>query len=310
MSAVKHRNRKITRPLLVGAAVAAICGIGGAAIIAAPAAEPRPALQNSTYAVDVEKGNITVLSTRTHEPVFSVAAFAHAEYQILRAQSGLSAADDKTPFQVSQSFTIVSLYGTYLALRDQTVIEQESGALPGGGVRYWTIDLRHPHNLNLDPTRPLAAIPQPNGAIMSLATIYSPTQIAAALIRDPFVRKVVTPRAGESSHSILAALAHATLTNLNICLDAPRDVLSSFAIVSATGSTLGIRLGLPGRASCRGNLTNLGLTLPLLDSIKTEAEPDAHVVSPPQNARAVTIIEGHAPPETRPSGGQFSPTAQ
>ncbi|MGC9272039.1 hypothetical protein, partial [Acidiphilium sp.] len=269
MSAVKHRNRKIAKPLLFGAAVAAICGIGGAAIIASPAAEPRPALHNSTYTVDVEKGNITVISTRTHAPVFSVATFAHAEYQILRAQSGLSAGDDKTPFQVSQSFTIVSLYGPYLALRDQTLIEQGSGALPGGGVRYWTIDLRHPHNLNLDPKRPLAAIPQPNGTIMSLATLYPPAQITAALTRDPFVRKFVTPQAGATPQTILAALAHATLTNPNICLDAPRDVLSSFAIVAAHSSTLGIRLGLPGRGSCRGNLTNLGLTLPLLARMKT-----------------------------------------
>lgn len=307
MSAVKLPSRKITRPVLVGAAVAAIWGIGAAAIIASPAAEPRPALRNSTYTVDVEKGNVTVISIRAHEPVFSVATFAHAEYQILRAQSGLSVADDKTPFQVSQSFAIVSLYGPYLALRDQTVIEQGSGALPGGSVRYWTIDLRHPHNLNFDPKRPLAAIPQPQGTIMSLATLYSPAQITAALTRNPFVRKFVTPRARATPQTILAALAHAALTNPNICIDAPRDVLSSFAIVAAHSSTLGIRVGLPGRASCRGNLTNLELTLPLLARMKADAGSDAHVVNPPLNT-GITFTEGHAPPETQPGGGQFSPS--
>lgn len=131
-----------------------------------------------------------------------------------------------------------------------------------------------------------------------------------ALAHDPFVRKFVTPRAGQSPQSVLDALSHATLTNPKICLDAPRDMLSRFAIVSATPSTLGIRLGLPGHASCRGNLTNLGLTLPLLKTIRTEAGPDARVMSAPRDAGSVTIVEGHAPPETQSSGGQFSPARQ
>ena len=307
MSFMRYATRKAFKSPLI---FAAICGFAAAAPIASSAAEARPALHNAAYAVEVRQGNIQIVSRRTHEPVFSVARLARAEYEILRAQSGLSASDRETPFQVRQSFTLVSFYGPFLALRDQTLIEQGSGALPGGGVRYWTIDLRHPENLNLDPKRPLAALLQPDGAIMSLATLYAPPQMTEALAHDPFVRKFVTPRAGQSPQSVLDALSHATLTNPKICLDAPRDMLSRFAIVSATPSTLGIRLGLPGRASCRGNLTNLGLTLPLLKTIRTEAGPDARVMSAPRDAGSVTIVEGHAPPETQSNGGQFSPARQ
>jgi len=165
--------------LVLGALVLLTSGAIGAA-----SAAPASALSNQNFSVTLTTTDVIAVNRQTGQAVFSAKNFEHDEFLLLRAQSGLSATET-TPFWVGHKITVISLLGPYLGLRDDTDIEEGAGAIPGGGSRYWTIDLRHGETYHLDPNTPLAVLPD-GGAIKSLATFYSQAQIAALLAADSF----------------------------------------------------------------------------------------------------------------------------
>ena len=71
------------------------------------------------------------------------------------------------------------------------------------------------------------------------------------------------------------------------CVSMPSDLLTRFAIVGADSAGILLRLGMPGGGSCRNNLTQIGLHLPIRGPI---------VSILPNGARDVCVPPaGHAP---------------
>jgi len=271
--------------------------------VSSASAAPAVTLSNQNFSVALTGDNIIAVDRQTGHTVFSATDFEHAEYLLLREQAGLSATET-TPFWVGHKLTVISLFGPFLGMRDDTDIEQGSGAISGGGSRYWTIDLRLGETFHFDPSTPLAALPD-GGAITSLATLYPPGQISARLVADPFIRKLVSASAGDSPEAILNNASGATA---DACFDVPSDILTSFAIISikygtAASGQAAIRLALPGQPSCQAKLTILGLTFPLSAVLQT-ATAGARVVTPSPGVPPGIIAEGQHPPT---GGSQFAP---
>jgi hypothetical protein len=263
-------------------------------------------IQNPAFIIHGTPSNIVVTTAKSGKTVFAAKRFAAAEFRLLRAQSGLPAEDRSTPFRVDHTFTVVSLFGNLLSLRDNTIIEQGSGALPGGNPRYWTLNLADPAAYNFDSENQLTVLATPAGPLVGLERFYLPSQIATALARVPFVRKY--------SKSPVDAKAAPRTILLHVSpppdvsgryFDVPHDVLTRFAIVGATASTVAIQLGLPGYGPCRTCLTVLRLDLPRNATIRSVAGTDATVLTPPPDAMPTTIGEGNSPPMS--DGSQFSP---
>ena len=284
--------------LVLGALVLLTSGAIGAA-----SAAPASALSNQNFSVTLTTTDVIAVNRQTGQAVFSAKNFEHDEFLLLRAQSGLSATDT-TPFWVGHKITVISLLGPYLGLRDDTDIEEGSGAIPGGGSRYWTIDLRHGETYHLDPNTPLAVLPD-GGAITSLATFYSPAQIAAQLAADSFIRKLVPASPGATPTGILD---EASSASANACFDIPNDIRTSYVIVAINSSPAptgqaGIRLGLPGQPSCRTKLTTLGLTFPLSADLRADMS-ETRLLTPPAGQPPCILEEGQRPES---GGSQFSP---
>ena len=186
---------------------------------------------------------------------FSARAFAAAQQAALDRQLG----SDGDTVSLRHRFSFVSLTGTLLAIRDD-VVTNEDAPLPGATARLWTIDLRQQpvyRFANEEPLRPLPG----DRTLLDLRHVFGAPFLATAIGSTDLGARMSDSPARRDIEHVLSDLSRRGMASGH-CFEADKNITSSFAIVGRAGRLLTVRLGLPGRPTCRGALTTLDITLP------------------------------------------------
>jgi hypothetical protein len=220
---------------------AALLATASLAYAAPAAAAPAWSATSAGYELSITATDIVV--TRGIKMLFSAKAWVRADH----AQAVREAEGDAV--RTEHRFSMVSIAGPYLSLRDETYLDITPSAHPGGETRLWTIDLRRLRG----PGMITAA------QAVDLKGLVGEAPLRRALLADPVVR-TARPRPGASLEDIRLALPKADFGK-DACFDVPEDWTARFVLRGWDRGGLLVRLGLPGSGPCRYNLTQLGLTI-------------------------------------------------
>jgi hypothetical protein len=223
------------------------------------------AATRSTAAHDIWKATVEDFSiqwsqkdiavTRAGAPVLSFKAIAQSDWDKISQQ-----ASDQ-PMQSERGYRILSVVGPFLS------VEQEDdcdcgGAHPSSSKRFRAFDLG-----KSSPDHP---------ALASLTDIFPEESILAALRSDKLVAgalKDVEGPAPASLPELVAAIRFKPVQVKECSYYFGADLLSDFAFYSTEGNNVAVRISLSHAAEvCRGQMTQLGILLPIPESLKAKIE--------------------------------------
>jgi len=245
---------------------------------------------SGAYRVAVTDSDVTAGAAQPSNgaagPTFSARAFASIGFDAERKAFGPG---DNASLSMERKFSVVSLVGPWLALRDEAYIDASGTAHPGGETRFWTVDLRRSGAWNLSADDPFTAVQVPDGRLLFLQQLFPASEIRTKLAADPFVRRAV--HSSETTlDDLLQDFAEQSDAIQDVCFSVPDDLMSRFAILGAQGPDAVVRIGLPGAGPCRYNLTQLGLLLhPQAPADGALASALSHACRPPAGLPPVTV---------------------
>ncbi len=153
---------------------------------------------------------------------------------------------------------VLSIVGSIVSYRETRSTTCQSEAHPSGETRLVSIDLAQ--------AGATGASPKP----LTLADLFSEASVLAALRSDPLVKQAIQndEDAAKSLGGLVRALSSGPpVLDDKTCYAFPDDLLTRFAFHHLEQSSVAVRLGLPGAAPCRENLTLLGILLPVPPSL-------------------------------------------
>jgi hypothetical protein len=247
----------------------ALLGLALLAAAAARAAQPW-SCQVEGFRVEWSDDNIIAGAEGRQRGGFSAREFAAADYAAVRKEIA-----DMRPSSVVlwHRFSVVSLAGPLLGLRDEAEVDVTPSAHPGGETRLRTVDLRS--------SRP-----------MTLTGLFQPSDIRSGLLADSFLKPALDD-APKTLDAIVRDLADNVDRLRDACVSVPADLLTRFAIVGADRGGVLVRIGLPGSGPCRNNLTQVGLRLPSRGAIASILPRGARdICVPPPGMTPLTVTLG------------------
>jgi hypothetical protein len=201
-----------------------------------------------------------------------VQELARKNFQVFKGEI-LGDGEGNPKCEYEQRFRLLSVVGPILSyeLSEDSYCKDADGSWgwphPDSGVRYSVIDLNHP------------------GERVSLTSLFPKASILKALLNDPLVRRALMAR-GAPAPGTLSDFARLIEDSTPLELEptggtkqAPRgcpfrlpdDFLSQFAFHHVEDGMVAVRLILePGVGACRTAHTELGLLLPIPQSLKSE----------------------------------------
>lgn len=158
------------------------------------------------------------------------------------------------PLEAAFTYRLLSAVGPYLSVEEGIYCEC-GGAHPTAIKRFRAIDLQHFSHGSPSQADLAAVIPMPD--------------VFAALISDPAVSKVLGSPAPKDLPALLDALQDDTVRVKDCDYRFPDDLLSNFAFYDSRDGNASVRLSLPPAAEvCRGQMTQLGLSVPVSGSLR------------------------------------------
>ena len=234
--------------------------------------------QSGNYGIDWSSTGLTVTREANPLSVFDAAAEAKA------AWSGFVRNANGAPMEAEFTYRLLSAVGPYLSLEEGVYCDC-GGAHPTSVKRFRAIDLERSSQRSPSPA--------------SLTSIFPERNVLAALLGDPMVAGALgaLPKP-ESLAALLQTLEEETVKVKDCEYEFPDDLLSSFAFGDAEDGNVSVQLGLPSAAQvCRGEMIQLGLTLPTPQAIQAwlrdakERRRGLLLVDSPRDGRsAVTLF--------------------
>lgn len=211
------------------------------------------------YKIDWSASNLRVVRS-PGQPVLDASAEAKRSWARLSKLAG----DSK--IEAEYTYKLLSVVGPYLSLEVGEYCDC-GGAHPTAAKRFRTIDLRR-------------SSPSEWKAI-SITEIFPEKTVVAALQKDTVVQRALgSAPAAESLPALLDQLKDHPVTVKDCQYSFPDDLAQRFAFYEVGASTASVRLSLPPVAEvCRGQITQLGLVLPLPEK-GTALSPKAAVRVP------------------------------
>jgi hypothetical protein len=174
-----------------------------------------------------------------------------------------------------RTLTVLSVVGSLVSLRDNYYVTCTMEAHPGGETRYTALDLAKPgeaaykqDEMNFDIANP--------GKAVRLTDLFSEADIFNAMLADPFVKKQVENFRRDHPEKppppkTLDELTHSLWPDLDKgeCYSVADDMFTRFAFHHIENGKVAVRLGLSGAGPCREKLTELGILLPIPQSLKS-----------------------------------------
>ena len=228
--------------------------------------------QTGNFMIHWTSANMTIAPSGDRKNIlFSVQELARKNFQVFKKES---IGDWPNPeCEYEQRFRLLSVVGPIVSyeLLEYSYCKDADGsggwAHPSVGVRYSVIDLNHP------------------GERVTLTSLFPEASILKALLTDPLVKRALTDR-GPPTPRTLSDFARLVKDSTPLELEptagtkqAPRecsflfpdDFLSQFAFHHLEDGMVAVRLSLePSSGACRTAHTELGLLLPIPQSLKSE----------------------------------------
>lgn len=238
--------------------------------------------QSKGFHITWTTSDIRASSAKDGSLVFSAAQFAREDFQASEAENRKVNArinrESKrngepplkaNPCTVEREITLLSVVGSILTFRDHFYASCERQAHPAGNIRYTAIDLAKPgrtlYSIDyfVDTTKP--------GKVVQLTDLFPDGEILRALTADVLITKALKDRGGYPPRK-LSALLPPILEPIygdtdNGCHEISGDLLTRFAFHHIERNRVAVRLGLSGCGVCRECLTEIGILLPIPDSL-------------------------------------------
>jgi len=159
-----------------------------------------------------------------------------------------------------------------ISLKDHYFASFKREAHPAGETRFATIDLAKEGEIgDKDVTDSLNTHLAGSGKVVKLTDFFSESDVLHALLDDPLVRKALQNSGDPTPPNTLAKLI-AQFSSAPIvegeCYSVSDDLLTRFAFHHIEKGKVAVRLGLSGAGPCREALTQLGILLPIPESLK------------------------------------------
>jgi hypothetical protein len=184
---------------------------------------------------------------------FSLAALLRPQFDHemaeLRAGSDGKTTDPATQCTRETDVAVLSIVGSLLSYRETRETSCAAEAHPGGETIYAT--------LNVAVARERSS--------MVLDALFPQAAIATALRADKVVQgSLGTAKVGTGLADLVKTLADSSpVATASACYEFPQDLLARFAFHHVSDGRVAIRIGLPGAGTCRTQLTQLGIMLPV-----------------------------------------------
>lgn len=202
--------------------------------------------------------------------MFSVKSLAQRDFEAFREASKDPESGKTEHCLYDRTFTLLSVVGPIISLRDNNSTTCDQAAHPGGETRYTAIDLSKAGNVGYKELEMEVDLSNP-GKIVKLTDIFGEAEILSALLADPLVREALS-RSG-SRPQTLSKLIEEFAGGANVtdkhCYSVSEDMLTRFAFHHIENGKVAVRLGLSGAGPCREFLTEIGILLPIPPSLRT-----------------------------------------
>jgi hypothetical protein len=238
--------------------------------------------QSNGFHITWTTSDISASSAKDGRLVFSAAQFAREDFQASEAETRKDTARinrelkrngepplKANPCTVEREIILLSAVGSILTFQDHFYASCEREAHPAGNVRYTAIDLAKPgrtlYSIDyfVDTTKP--------SKVVQLTDLFPDGEILRALTADALITKAFKDR-GDYPPRKLSALLPPILQPIigdtdNGCHEISGDLLTRFAFHHIERNKVAVRLGLSGCGVCRECLTEIGILLPIPDSL-------------------------------------------
>lgn len=202
--------------------------------------------------------------------LFSVKSLAQKDFEAFREASKDSQSGKIEHCLYDRTFTVLSVVGPIISLRDNNSTTCDQAAHPGGETRYTAIDLSRAGNVGYKELEMEVDLANP-GKIVKLTDIFDEADILRALLADPLVKEALN-RSGSRPQTLGKLIEEfsggASVTDKH-CYSVSEDMLTRFAFHHIENGKVAVRLGLSGAGPCREFLTEIGILLPIPPSLKT-----------------------------------------
>jgi hypothetical protein len=203
-----------------------------------------------SYAIEWSRSSLRATRLNTKQTVFDARADAQA------AWAGIVQRSKGAPVKAEFNYRLLSVAGPYLSIEEEEYCDC-GGAHPTAVKKFRAIQLDHS---KVDSPQPAA-----------LNDLFTPEAISKALGADALVKKTLGSEAApESLNSLIDHLADQSVKVGECEYAIPPNLMNSFALYAVKADSVQVRLGLPSAIeSCRGRLTQIGLTLPSSTATQT-----------------------------------------
>jgi hypothetical protein len=193
-------------------------------------------------------------SDNTKEVRFSAKSLAQKDLEATLNMAREPSGTENRLALYERDFTMLSAVGSILSFQDHYFISFRHEAHPAGETRFTAIDLAK------------------SGDVVKLTEFFSEPVILHALLADPLIKEALRsaghPDTPKTLNELIERVSPGVFGFGGFCYSISDDLLTRFAFHHIEGNNVAVRIGLSGGGPCREALTQLGLLLPIPDSLK------------------------------------------
>jgi hypothetical protein len=203
--------------------------------------------------------------------VFSAAQLAHRDFQTFISPPHLDGSEARVTYE--RKFTIISVVGSIISLKDELSYDIQPSAHPGGETRFTAIDLaKSGEAVYVSPPEAdlfeldLAKL----GKVAKLTDYFPETEVLKALLNNASIKEALGGESPSSMANLSKLLQDLPIEIINeVPYLFPRNFLTRFAFYSLQKNKVTVRIGLPsGSGAARYWYAELGLLLPIPAALK------------------------------------------
>lgn len=248
---------------VAGALMLVSAGLNGSA---QRTSKPRAAEQaiwsgtSASYTIQWTTGDLAARSANSATTaIFSARQMARKDFADIEKDSDVHCEYERT-------FKLLSVVGSIISYEDDYGLYCEQTAHPANESRFVAVDLSKPANANRGKDESLLP-----GNVAKLTDYFPADVILKALLADAIIQKALAGKRPRTLAELMKLIGDEFPTvadDEKLCFTLDPDLLTRFAFHHLEGDKVAVRLGLSGTGVCRGNLTQIGLLLPIPAALK------------------------------------------
>lgn len=198
---------------------------------------------------------------------FSAAQLARRGFQRFISPPQLDGSEKHITYE--REFTLLSVVGSIISLRDELYYEITPSAHPGGEIRFTAIDLAKPGEVP-DPLATEEGFSQQKLGKVAMLTDYFPEkEVLQALLANAMIKEILGGESPSSLANLLQFLQDQPIEKNEVPCLIPGDFLTRFTFHQLQGDRVAVHLGVPSAGGAfRSFHAELDLRLPIPPALK------------------------------------------